>query len=99
MILLGEPGPNANNAGSSEANREPRMLLKTIRAFTRPRGFESHALRSTSEERFPAQPVEIRMASDQTAHGRQRGQLGPTARPLSYLPRELPDVVVVRVHA
>jgi hypothetical protein len=27
------------------ANHEPRMLLNTIRALTRPRGFESHALR------------------------------------------------------
>jgi hypothetical protein len=26
---------------------KPRMLLKTIRALTRPRGFESHALRPT----------------------------------------------------
>ena len=26
-------------------DNEPRMLLKTIRALTRPRGFESHALR------------------------------------------------------
>jgi hypothetical protein len=31
------------------ADYEPRMLLKTIRALTRPNGFESHALRSTCQ--------------------------------------------------
>jgi hypothetical protein len=36
-------------AGSAS---ESHMLLKTIRALTRPRGFESHALRSTPEDWF-----------------------------------------------
>ena len=31
------------------ASNESRMFLKTIRALTRPRGFESHALRSTRQ--------------------------------------------------
>src|SRR5690349_9475645 len=36
----------------AEADTESRKLLKTISALTRPRGFESHALRWTSENRL-----------------------------------------------
>jgi hypothetical protein len=35
------------------ADHEPRMLLKTIRALTRPRGFESHALHLISTHGLP----------------------------------------------
>jgi len=36
--------------------------------------------------------------ADQNGSFQAVGQLGPSAHPLSYLPRELPDVVSVRVH-
>jgi hypothetical protein len=49
MILLGEPARTPTMQVVAMTNREPRILLKHIRALTRPRGFESHALRLTSE--------------------------------------------------
>lgn len=35
------------------ADGKSRMLLKTTRALTRPRGFESHALRLIPEDCYP----------------------------------------------
>jgi len=51
MVLVGESFPDAKAQVAAEVTCEPRMLLKTIRALTGPRGFESHALRPTPERR------------------------------------------------
>jgi len=66
MILLDEQPPSAEKPGSSGMSvavrkssamtREPRMLLKAIRALIRPHRFETRALRFSCQARILRPP-------------------------------------------
>jgi hypothetical protein len=77
MIMLSGSAATANNTAAM-ADREPRMLLKTIRALTRPRGFESHALRSmrrtSRRSNVPIRELAVHIVARSTGTG-----AGPTA--------------------
>ena len=69
------------------AHSESPKLLKTIRALTRPRGFESHALRLISENRRVRRPVLHRSITGNfsTAYSASKWALGGLSRSAAYV--------------